>query len=268
MQRRGALGGTPPMMKKDQTMPGQTTATGALHVFPTRDELITGLADWLLKRSLEKKEGAPFRIALSGGSTPQHLYALMASSPYVERFPWRNMQFFIGDDRFVPHDHADSNFGMLQRLLFSKAPIPAGNIFPMPDRGVAEEAAQSYERTLKDLYGAEEFAPDRPFFDVQLMGVGTDGHTASLFPGQPVLHNRQAWVATCVPPAAPHTRLTLTYPAIHASQHVVFLVEGAAKQHILTRIRAQDPACPASAVTALGELVWFTDQAAAPSDKQ
>ncbi|MFT8419074.1 MAG: 6-phosphogluconolactonase [Acetobacter sp.] len=246
-------------------MPGQTTATGAMRVFPTRESLITGLTDWLLELSLAKAAHTPFRLALSGGSTPQHLYALMASAPYVARFPWQNMQFFIGDDRFVPHDHADSNFGMMQRLLFSKAPIPASNIFPMPDRGPAEEAACTYERTLKNLYGAEDFAPDKPFFDVQLLGIGTDGHTASLFPGQPVLDNHTSWVATCVPPAAPHTRLTLTYPAIHASQHVVFLVEGAAKQDILARIRARDPACPASAVTAQGDLTWFTDRAAAPS---
>ena len=256
------------MTTKGPTMPGQTTATGAMHVFPDREALITGLADWLLALSLAKTGPAPFRIALSGGSTPQHLYALMASAPYVERFAWNNMQFFIGDDRFVPHDHADSNFGMMQRLLFSKAPIPAANIFAMPDHGGAEDAARTYERTLKDLYGAEEFAPERPFFDVQLLGIGTDGHTASLFPEQPVLNNHKAWVATCVPPVAPHTRLTLTYPAIHASQHVVFLVEGAGKRDILARIRAQDPACPASAVTAQGELAWFTDQTAAPSDQQ
>mgnify|MGYP003362254098 FL=1 len=252
------------MTTKDPPKPGQTTATGALRVFPTREKLITGLADWLLERSLAKAAQAPFRLVLSGGSTPQHLYALMASAPYVARFPWHNMQFFIGDDRFVPHDHADSNFGMMQRLLFSKAPIPSANIFPMPDHGPADEAARTYERTLKNLYGADRFTPERPLFDVQLLGIGADGHTASLFPGQPVLRNHTAWVATCVPPAAPHTRLTLTYPAIHASQHVVFLVEGAAKQDILARIRAGDPACPASAVTAQGDLTWFADQAAAP----
>lgn len=253
---------------KDTPMPGQTTATGTLHVFPTKDALITGLADWLLERSLAKPAHTPFRVALSGGSSPQHLYALMASTPYVDRFPWANMQFFIGDDRFVPHDHADSNFGMMQRLLFSKAPIPASNIFPMPDHGTAEDAAKAYERTLQKLYGAPNLLPDRPFFDVQLLGIGTDGHTASLFPNQPVLNNRKAWVATCTPPTAPHTRLTLTYPALHASQHIVFLVEGAAKRDILARIRAQDPACPASAITAQGDLAWFTDRAAAPSDQQ
>lgn len=256
------------MTMKGTSMSGQTTATGAMHVFPSREDLITGLAEWLLARCLAKQADTPFRLALSGGSTPQHLYALMASAPFVERFPWHMMQFFIGDDRFVPHDHADSNFGMMQRLLFSKAPIPAANIFPMPDRGQAEDAAKAYEHTLKKLYGAEAFAQDRPFFDVQLLGIGTDGHTASLFPGQPVLNEHKAWVSSCVPPAAPHTRLTLTYPAIHASQYVVFLVEGAGKRSILERIRAQDPACPASAITAQGELVWFTDRAAAPSDKQ
>ncbi|MCP1202457.1 6-phosphogluconolactonase [Acetobacter oryzoeni] len=245
-------------------MTEQTTANGALHISATRDSLMHDLADWLVKQTLQRPD-APFRIALSGGSTPQHLYRLMTEEPYASRFPWQHMQFFLGDDRFVPHDHADSNYGMMRRLLFSRVPVPAGNIFPMPDKGTAEQAAKEYEVTLKQIYQGDALRADKPLFDVNLLGLGTDGHTASLFPGQPVLQERTAWVAPCVPPVAPHTRLTLTYPAIHASRHVIFLVEGADKKEAVTRVRAQDPACPASAITSAGDLIWFLDQPAAPA---
>lgn len=165
----------------------------------------------------------------------------MATEPYASRFPWARMQFFLGDDRFLPHDHEDSNFGMMHRLLFSRVPVPAENLHPMPGVGTAEDAARSYETRLKQFYGADTFEADRPLFDVNLLGLGSDGHTASLFPGQPVLKEQTAWVATCVPPAAPYTRITLTYPAIHASRHVVFLVEGAGKKEAVAKVRAQDP---------------------------
>ncbi|WP_415506614.1 6-phosphogluconolactonase [Acetobacter sp.] len=224
--------------------------------------MIEGLAEHLLALALRPSD-TPFRIALSGGSTPQRLYALMASAPYAQRFPWQRMQFFVGDDRFVPHAHADSNAGMFTRLLFAHVPVPAENIFLMPDSGTPEDAARTYEATLRGLYGAPNLQPGKPLFDVNLLGLGTDGHTASLFPGQPVLDERTAWVATCTPATAPHTRLTLTYPCLHASRHVIFLAEGAAKAPVLARVRAGDPTCPASAVTAMGDVTWFVDRPAA-----
>lgn len=244
-------------------MAGQDTRTGSVSVFADREEATRHLADWLLQLATEKNEG-PFAIALSGGSTPQSLYSLMATEPYASRFPWARIQFFLGDDRFLPHDHEDSNFGMMQRLLFSRVPVPAENLHPMPGVGTAEDAARSYETRLKQFYGADTFEADRPLFDVNLLGLGSDGHTASLFPGQPVLKEQTAWVATCVPPAAPYTRITLTYPAIHASRHVVFLVEGAGKKEAVAKVRAQDPSCPASAITAMGDLRWVLDRAASP----
>lgn len=246
-------------------MTGQNTRTGSVAVFANRDEVSRHLADWLLKEALEKTDG-PFSMALSGGSTPQGLYGLMASEPYASRFPWARMQFFLGDDRFLPHDHQDSNSGMLQRLLFSRVPVPAENVHLIPTTGTAEDAARTYEAELKRFYGADTFQPGKPLFDVNLLGLGADGHTASLFPGQPVLKERTAWVSTCVPPVAPYTRLTLTYPAIHASRHVVFLVEGESKRDVVAKVRAQDPACPASGITAMGDLTWVLDRAAAPED--
>lgn len=245
-------------------MTGHDTRTAAVEIFADRTATTRHLADWLLEQALNKTSG-PFALALSGGSTPQALYSLMATEPYISRFPWERMHFFLGDDRFLPHDHKDSNFGMLQRLLFSKAPIPAANIYPIAGTGTAEEAAHSYEAQLKQFYGADRFEADRPLFDVNLLGLGADGHTASLFPGQPVLQEKTAWVAPCIPPVAPYTRITLTYPAIHASKHVVFLVEGAGKKETVAKVRAQDPSCPASQITAMGEVRWLLDTAAAPS---
>lgn len=250
-----------------------TAATGALKVFPDREHLVHALAEHLLalaERTLAD-EGAdrPFRIALSGGSTPQALYALMAGPDYARRFPWAQTQFFVVDDRFVPHSHADSNGGMLQRLLFDHVPVPKGNIFLMPDSGTAAEAAQHYEAILRRVTGLSTLptADDTttpPLLDVCLLGMGTDGHTASLFPGQDVLTNHTDWVAYCTPATAPHTRLTLTYPAIAASRHVIFLVAGADKQAMLARVRARDTSLPATAVSGLCDVTWYMDQAATP----
>ncbi|MFT8672152.1 6-phosphogluconolactonase [Acetobacter orientalis] len=245
-------------------MTGQNTRTAEVQVFADRAAITHYLADWLLQQAVAKTSG-PFVIALSGGSTPQALYSLMAQEPYASRFPWARMQFFLGDDRFLPHDHPDSNSGMLHRLLFSRVPVPAANVHAMPATGTPEDAAHAYETLLKQFYGADRFEPNRPLFDVNLLGLGADGHTASLFPGQPVLQEKTAWVAPCIPPAAPYTRLTLTYPAIHASRHVVFMVEGAGKKEALAKVRAQDPTCPASAITAMGDVRWLIDTAAAPA---
>lgn len=245
-------------------MAGQNTRTADVQIFADKAAATRHLADWLLQKALEKTNG-PFAVALSGGSTPQALYSLMAQEPYVSRFPWARMQFFLGDDRFLPHDHAESNSGMLHRLLFSRVPVPAANVHAMPATGTPEEAAHTYEALLKRFYGADQFEPDRPLFDVNLLGLGADGHTASLFPGQPVLQEKNAWVAPCIPPVAPYTRLTLTYPAIHASRHVVFLVEGESKKAVIDKVRLQNPDCPASFITAMGDVSWVVDAAAAPT---
>lgn len=248
-------------------------ATGALQVFPDKDTLVQALAEHLLAlaNSTLAEGGAErfFRIALSGGGTPQALYTLMASPDYASRFPWARTQFFMVDDRFVPHSHADSNGGMLQRLLFDKVPVPPDNIFLMPDSGPPADAARAYETTLRRATGLTELATTDtattpPLLDVCLMGIGTDGHTASLFPGLSVLDNTTDWVAHCTPTTAPHTRLTLTYPAIAASRHVIFLVAGASKQAVLGRILAQDTSLPSTHVTALRDLTWYLDQAVAP----
>jgi 6-phosphogluconolactonase len=134
----------------------------------------------------------------------------------------------------------------------------------MPTSGDPAAAAAQYQAELQKVYGADTLQPGRPLFDVVMLGLGDNGHTASLFPRQPVLQERKLWVSTCVPDDAPHTRLTLTYPAIHSSRHVVvFMLAGAAKKEAFAKVRAGDPAEPASHITTEGELIWLLDKAAA-----
>ncbi len=219
------------------------------------------VADFLLAEA--QRAPGTFRIALSGGSTPKRLYALMAEPAYAARFPWARTEFFFGDDRFVPADSPDSNRGMVEKTLFSHVDVPAANIYPMPDQGDPEAGARAYEAVLKERYGAAVLQKGRPLFDVVMLGLGENGHTASLFPRQPVLQEKTRWVAPCVPDDAPHTRLTLTYPAIASSRIVLFLVTGSAKAAVYARVRKGDPAEPASHITSDGQIEWIVDRDAA-----
>jgi 6-phosphogluconolactonase len=127
-----------------------------------------------------------------------------------------------------------------------------------------EESADAYEATLKRFYGADTLSPDRPLFDVNLLGIGDDGHTASLFPGQSALQETRRWVVAVIG-AKSEARITLTYPALNSSRHVAFLATGAGKREVVARAQAGDPAMPAAAIRPFGQLHWFTDRAAAPA---
>jgi 6-phosphogluconolactonase len=140
--------------------------------------------------------------------------------------------------------------------------VPPENIHPVPVDGTPEDAARLYERTLQEAYGAPTLDPTRPFFDVTLLGLGSDGHTASLLPGDAVLQERKRWVAV-VSHGRPETRITMTYPVIESSRRVAFLVAGSDKAAILRAIRNGDSQAPAARVRPLGELFWFIDRAAA-----
>ena len=153
---------------------------------------------------------------------------------------------------------------MTREAMLSKAPVPPENIHPVPppSAGTAEQAAEIYERELQQAYGATTFDPARPLFDITLLGLGPDGHTASLLPGEPVLEERKHWVAA-VSHGRPEVRITMTYPAIESSRRVAFLVAGKEKVEILAAIRAGGSQVPAARLRPVGELVWFADQAAA-----
>ena len=237
------------------------TALAGNHVFDNAETLANGVAEWLCNLALARDRA--FAVCLSGGSTPRRLYECLAEPGIVSRFPWSHVHWFWGDERFVPHDDRDSNYKMARDAFLSRVPVSDGNIHAIPTEGMSpEQAASAYERTLKRFYGADSLSPERPLFDVNLLGLGENGHTASLFPGQPALHERRRWVVA-VTGADPQQRITLTYPALDSSRDAAFVVTGAGKQKIAGRARAGDRALPAAMIRPIGRLHWFMDRAAA-----
>lgn len=217
------------------------------------------VAEWLTAKA-EAKEGR-FALCLSGGSTPKVLYGLLAAEPFKSRFPWSRTHLFFGDERFVPYGHPDSNYRMVEETLLNHVPVPAAQVHPFPTDGTPEDAARRYASVLQEFYGAGQLEPARPLFDVTLLGLGEDGHTASLFPGIDALNERSAWTAAVIG-AKPEPRLTLTYPVLESSATVAFLVAGRGKHEILMRAMAGDAGLPAANIKPVGELVWFMDRAA------
>src|SRR5215472_2091348 len=237
---------------------GQTI--GRIEILPDPLALAHHVAEWMTQAALAAQ--GSFRVSLSGGSTPKTLYELLASDEFRDRFPWQQVSWYWGDERFVPYDHPDSNYRMTREAMLAKVSVPPENIFPIPTDGEPEDAARRYERSLREAYGAPTLDPSRPLFDIVLLGMGPDGHTASLLPGDKLLDERKRWVAA-VAHGRPEVRITLTYPAIESSRHVAFLVEGATKAATLGAIRAGGSQVPAARVHPLGELIWFADRAAA-----
>jgi 6-phosphogluconolactonase len=237
-----------------------TETIGRLEIFADPPALARHAAEWMTAAALAVK--GPFRVSLSGGTTPKTLYALLATPEFKDRFPWPRVFWYWGDERFVPHDHPESNYRMAREAMLEKAPIPAGNIFPVPTDGTPDDGARRYEATLQKAYGAPVLDPARPLFDITLLGLGADGHTASLLPGEPVLTERRRWVAA-VAHGRPEIRITLTYPAIESSRSVAFLVAGREKAPVLRAICTGGSDVPAARVRPMGELLWFVDRAAA-----
>ncbi|MEO8559033.1 MAG: 6-phosphogluconolactonase [Rhodospirillales bacterium] len=231
-----------------------------LEIVADAEALAQRVANWLWALALAKEK--VFAIALSGGGTPRLLYQHLAAQPYRDSFPWSRAHWFWGDERFVPHSDAASNYRMVHDALLSRAPIPAANIHAIPTEGVSPQAAASiYDAELKSFYGAKRLDPARPLFDVTLLGLGPDGHTASLFPGTAVLAEHVRWVAA-VTDDKHGERITLTYPALQSSRHAAFLVAGADKRSILSRYRRGDASLPASHLVPSGTLHVFADRAA------
>src|SRR6185312_13720896 len=199
-------------------------------------------AAWLAE--IANRSRGRFTVALSGGATPKPMYRALADMD----FPWQRTHWFFGDERFVPPDDPASNYRMAREAMFDRA--PATHVHPVPTVGLApEEAAQRYEEELRAL-NAELL------FDVVLLGLGTDGHTASLFPGSTVLGEQVRWVR-----ATENGRITLTYPALDSSAHIAFLVSGAEKRAMLRRLASGDETIPAGRIR--GDITIFADAAAA-----
>jgi 6-phosphogluconolactonase len=206
-----------------------------------------------------------FTIALAGGATPRATYERLAAPPFRDRMPWDRTLVFFGDERAVPPDHPDSNYRMAREALLSAVPIPGSQVFRI--RGEAEDpelAATEYARTLAIAF--EMRRGEVPRFDLVLLGLGVDGHTASLFPGSPVLKEIFRTVAAVHATAASvPQRLTLTLPVFNAAAHVVFLVSGAEKAKIVkAALSEQITGVPAAMVRPTdGRLTWLLDRAAA-----
>lgn len=218
-------------------------------------------AQRLLARVAQAKERAA--ICLTGGPSPEGLYRRLAREPYRSKLPWDRIHWFMGDDRFVPGDHAHSNMGMARRLFLGRVDAPAGNIHPIPtDTGSPDLAARQYEAELKGFYGRDRFDPARPLFDLVLMGLAGDGHTASLFANSPALEEVARWVVGVeqagLAPFVP--RVTLTFPALASTREMLFLVTGEDKRDVLRRVLSGAD-LPASRARAQGELVWLVDRA-------
>lgn len=238
------------------------TGQPRIDISPDFEGLAHRVAQWIVDLACATPER--FAIALSGGSTPKRLYQLLAAPPLREAMPWRRVHLFWGDDRFVRRDDPNSNYGMARDAMFAHVPIPAENVHGMPVEGTPQSAAEQYERSLKDYYGADALDPARPLFDVMLLGMGPDGHTASLFPGKPALDETARWVTGVPEPGLPPfvPRVTLTFPALASSRSVAFVAAGADKTAMMRRALAGDHSLPSARVLSVGELVWFVDRAA------
>jgi 6-phosphogluconolactonase len=216
-------------------------------------------AAWIAERIASTAD--VFRMALSGGNTPKLLYEEFASATYRDSIEWRRVELFWGDERFVPPGDERSNYRMARETLLAHAPVLIDHIHPIVTEGDPEAAALRYESVLKSIYGAETLSPGRPLFQLVLLGLGDDGHTASLFPGSPALSERTRWVSAVAGRDVP--RITLTFPAVESSGAVLFLVSGKEKAAMVARVQAGDLRLPAARVRSQGEIVWFLDEAAA-----
>jgi 6-phosphogluconolactonase len=222
------------------------------------EEVISSAAEAIAQRGR-------FTIALSGGSTPKNLYTLIAANASAS-LPWSQVFFFWGDERDVPPTDAESNYRMALETILSKIPIPPGNVFRIPaENSDASAAAEMYEKTLQNFFALKP--AELPRFDLILLGMGPDGHTASLFPETAALQEESRLVvANWVEKLHTH-RITLTLPVLNAAREVAFLVSGADKATVLHEVlegKALGEQYPSKLVRpGKGKLIWFVDRAAA-----
>lgn len=203
----------------------------------------------------------PFRMVLSGGSTPRAAYQLLG----CKDLDWDCTELFFSDERFVPPDHPDSNYRMVRETLLATNLVHPRKLLAIPTDGTPQSAADRYDETLRQQYGAGTLEPGAPLFHLTLLGLGDDGHTASLLPGQPVLAERDRWVAA-VPQGREQPRITLTYPALESSELILFLVSGAQKRDALAQARGG--LGPAGGIKPQGEVLWLVDELAVGEEDQ
>jgi 6-phosphogluconolactonase len=234
------------------------TPAPIVHVAGDAEALALQVAQFVVDRA--SSASGRFSLSLSGGSTPKRAYELLADSGAA--LDWQKFSLFWGDERFVPPDHQDSNFRMAREALINRVPIFPAQVHPIRTGwGSPEEVTAMYEATLQNFYGSKTLDPERPLFDVTLLGLGEDGHIASLFPGTKALDERDAWVTSIVG-VKPEPRISLTYPALESSSVILFVVSGAKKREILARVLANDMTLPAARLATRGTIRVFADRAA------
>jgi 6-phosphogluconolactonase len=238
------------------------SAQTVIDIQPDAVSVAGKVARWFVE--LARKTQDRFTVCLSGGSTPKLLYETLADKKIVEQIPWEKIHWFFGDERYVPKHDPLSNYRMVHDAMLSKCPVPASNIHRInTDVKEPETGAAMYEKELKKYYGTDKLDPEKPLFDITFLGLGPDGHTASLFPGAPVLNERIHWVAAVVG-VKPEARITLTYPVLESSRAAAFLVTGREKREIARQVLTGSSELPAARIRPLGTLHWFFDEAAYP----
>ncbi|MBV8714444.1 MAG: 6-phosphogluconolactonase [Chloroflexi bacterium] len=227
----------------------------------------SALADAAARHIVEAGQAAidargGFSIALSGGSTPRELHRRLASSPLVSQLDWSRVHVFFGDERCVPPEHPESNYRMASETLLSHVPIPSAQVHRMRGELEPAAAAASYEEEMRTFFGDEP-----PRLDVILLGMGDNGHTASLFPGLTAVHEQQRWVVAEYVGEVGMWRLTLTPPVLNLGREVLFLVAGSGKASMLRQV-LEGPYAPDERPAQVvrpspGEVIWLVDAAAA-----
>jgi 6-phosphogluconolactonase len=236
-------------------------------VLPGPAALAEAAADRIVRaaRNAIRRRGR-FMLALSGGSTPRLVYPLLASRPRIDSVDWSRVEFFWGDERAVPPDHPESNFGLADTLLLEHLPgVRPASVHRMPaDARDPDVAAERYEAELRRAFDVRPSSSRRPMFDLIWLGMGPDGHTASLFPGASTLAERKRWVLPATAPkSSPVTgRMTFTLPLINAARAVMFVMAGADKADALRSVRSGARDLPAARVRATSTL-WLLDARAA-----
>ena len=242
----------------------QTTAHRQIVVAKNYDELCAGVVQKILGLSLEAiKERGRCTMALSGGSTPRGVYSLMADSIYADKFDWNNILFFLGDERWVPLNDSRSNYRMIAEALGANVKIPHSHLYHVKtDTANVQTSAELYEQQLISSFGLK---PDElPRFDIALLGLGEDGHTASLFPGNSAVDETKRLVVPVEAEGIAEKRVTLTLPVINNSRNILFLVSGSGKASTLKKILEDHEQLPAGKVNPRqGALLWYADESAA-----
>lgn len=239
-----------------------------IRILTTPQELFESAAEEVIRDATAAVNArGRFTIALSGGSTPKNLYNLLATNAR-NSLPWDRMFFFWGDERHVPPTDPDSNYRMANEVMLSKVPVPTANVFRVPaENPDAAQAAEEYEKTLRKAFQLS--ATDVPQFDLILLGMGPDGHTASLFPGTAALQEKSRLVVANWVEKLKTNRLSFTLPVLNAARVVAFLVSGTDKASVLKTVleeNAPGEQYPAKLVNpSAGKLIWFLDRAAASS---